>query len=72
LLTLAVEGAGAVAKKAAEVLTLDDENDPSKVVLTTTGSEALDPNSTNQVLTVGDDTKRCLVMGLKLLLAMKL
>ena len=53
---VAVEGAGAVAKKAAEVLTLDDENDPSKVVLTTTGSEALDPNSTNQVLTVGDDT----------------
>jgi hypothetical protein len=61
----AVEGAGAVAEKAAEVLTLDDENDPSKVVLTTTGSEALDPNSTNQVLTVGDDSKEVLGDGVE-------
>ena len=40
----AVEGAEAVAKKTAEVLPLDDENDPSKVVLTpgAGGDDAVD------------------------------
>ena len=62
----AVKGAKKVAEKAAEVLTLDNEDDPSKVVLTTTGKEALDPNSTNQVLTVGDDTKEVAGNGVEI------
>ena len=57
----AVEAAQTV-KAGIEANTLDG-NDPSKVVLTTTGSEALDPDSKNQVLTVGDDNKEVLGDG---------
>jgi len=55
-------GAAQTVKEGIEANTLDG-NDPSKVVLTTTGSEALDPNSKNQVLTVGDDNKEVLGDG---------
>ncbi|MDC3229597.1 hypothetical protein OAU05_00595 [bacterium] len=57
----AVEAAQTV-KEGIEANTLDG-NDPSKVVLATTGSEALDPDSKNQVLTVGDDNKEVLGDG---------
>jgi len=49
----AVTGAKKAAEKVVAALPLVDEDDPSKVVLTTTGGETLDPNSTNPVLTVG-------------------